>query len=651
MIDASVRNEGVLRYKGLSNKHLRVVRKGLVTHLPSRPSILHGCDEHPAFCEHHHLQGLTLSDCVLDDSELAVDQQQDLRISLEDAADAKAAGADGVNKNELRTSAEKAVKNSHEKAPHHPAEVPMHARCPACESNGVWLLVQTTQSRVEVACALCTRLVATSNRQLRFVTPRIEQTDETIGQLFTVDVEAGRPIDVHKLVALVTSRDKAISEASIDAQHAINRDCDNFRELLVVHQRMWQNIWGRISIKVKLNPGLRGEKLFEASDELTPEKRVNLILRYHTFELHQVGTWHMLGRDASIPARGLSGEAYRGHIFWDEMFIAPFFSWRLPEVTHALVLYRYHRLDRARDHACELGHVGACFPWQSGSNGREETQRIHFNPLSGTWKPDNSYLQFHVNVSVFYNVWHYFQCTGDMFFMELVGAEMMLEIARFWSSLAIVGRRTGRYEILGVMGPDEFHEKYPDSDRGGINNNAYTNIMVAWLLRQTRFCLKHIISERRRKELVSSMDLTFEELARWKEMSKRMYVPISADGIIQQFDDWDRLKELDWDGYRGKYGADCIGRMDRILDAEGDSTNRYKVCKQADTCMIFYLLGSKGTIRMLRRLGIPFSGELINKNIKYYLQRTSHGSTLSKVVFSDILHEFDMKVFWLNCLW
>jgi trehalose/maltose hydrolase-like predicted phosphorylase len=120
------------------------------------------------------------------------------------------------------------------------------------------------------------------------------------------------------------------------------------------------------------------------------------------------------------------------------------------------------------------------FPRQSGSDGKEETQVVHLNPLSGQWEPDLSHNQRHVNAAIFYNIWHYYEATQDLEFLRDYGAEMMLEIARFWASIPHNPERD-RYEIHGVMGPDEFHEKYPGAEEGGLKNNAYTNVMVAWI--------------------------------------------------------------------------------------------------------------------------------------------------------------------------
>ena len=264
---------------------------------------------------------------------------------------------------------------------------------------------------------------------------------------------------------------------------------------------------------------------------------------------------------------GLNGEAYRGHVFWDELYIYPFLNFRMPEVTRELLLYRYRRLGAARAAAREAGFRGAMFPWQSGSEGTEETQSIHLNPLSGRWEPDLSRNQRHVNAAIFYNIWHYFQATQDLAFMRDYGAEMMLEIARFWASIARFNPERDRYEIHGVMGPDEFHEKYPGAEDGGLRNNAYTNVMVAWLCGVARDVLL-LLPATRAAALRDRLGLDDEELRTWESMSRRMFVPFHGDGIISQFEGYAELEELDWDAYRAKYGN--IQRLDRILRAEGD---------------------------------------------------------------------------------
>ena len=271
------------------------------------------------------------------------------------------------------------------------------------------------------------------------------------------------------------------------------------------------------------------------------------------------------------------------------------------------------------------------FPWQSGSDGREETQVSHLNPISGEWGPDYSSLQRHVSLAIAYNIWHYFWISDDAEFLETYGAEMFLEICRFWASKASYNEKTERYKIDKVMGPDEFHEKYPDSEAGGLKDNSYTNIMVVWAFNRA-FEILDSLNERAREKLAEKIGLTEDELERWRDIGKKINIPLSDNGILEQFDGYFKLKELDCEGYRDKY--ENIGRMDRILKAEGRSPDEYKVSKQADALMTFYNLNVDEVAKILNGAGYSVGDDLLPVNFDCYFKRTSHGSTLSRLVHS-----------------
>src|SRR5262249_47583318 len=371
--------------------------------------------------------------------------------------------------------------------------------------------------------------------------------------------------------------------------------------------------------------------------------QVQLLLRLHIAHLLQVCSRHTADLDAGLPARGLNGEAYRGHVFWDEIYALPFFSFRLPEITRGLLKYRFRRMGEARAAAREAGWRGAMVPWQSGSEGTEETQRVHLNPLSGRWEPDLSRNQRHVNAAIFYNIWRYFQTTNDLEFLDRYGAEMMLEIARFWASIAHFNPERERYEIHGVMGPDEFHEKYPGAADGGLRNNAYTNVMVAWLCGLACEVLS-LLPDSRADALRTRLEISDEELRLWSEMSRRMFVPFHDGGIISQFEGYGELEELDWDAYRERYGN--IQRLDRILRAEGEDPNRFKISKQADVVMLFFLLSPETLAALFRRLDHAYREDTAARNIAYYDRRTSHGSTLSFITYAGALAALDPESSW-----
>ncbi|MGB0963656.1 MAG: trehalose-phosphatase, partial [Mycobacterium sp.] len=230
--------------------------------------------------------------------------------------------------------------------------------------DAVLLTAQTNQSRIPIA-------MAARNTVWRDGVPvpatfQLFERDAEVGHDIAVRQSIGEEVTVEKVVTVYTGRDVAISEPGVDAQRLVTR-LPRFAELLAGHVTDWTHLWERLSIEF---------------DDFTDEVR---ILRLHLLHLLQTVSPNTADLDAGVPARGLHGEAYRGHIFWDELFIFPVLNLRLPMVTRSLLGYRYRRLPEARQAALAAGHSGAMFPWQSGSDGREESQRLHLNPRSGRW--------------------------------------------------------------------------------------------------------------------------------------------------------------------------------------------------------------------------------------------------------------------------
>ena len=490
--------------------------------------------------------------------------------------------------------------------------------------DGMLLRVRTSQSDVRVAQAAVTR--AYLDEQLIGVPRTVASERGYISQQFTLELRQDETLKVEKLAFLYTSGDFAISECGVAARKALGR-AERFDVALAKHVHAWANLWRRFDIR--LQPAGR-------------EFRLNLpmLLRLNMFHLLQAASLNSIGLDIGVPARGWTGEAYQGHVFWDELFIFPALNYRAPELTRSLLMYRYRRLNEARAAAARAGLSGAMFPWQSGSDGQEETQELNLNHRSQRWIPDNSFRQRHVGSAVAYNVWQYFQVTQDFEFLHFYGAELILDIAHFWSSIAIFNDERQRYEIRGVMGPDEFHEAYPDSESFGLDNNAYTNVMAVWVLSRALEVLQ-ILSDIRRRELLERLAISATEIERWEDMSRRMFVPFHENGIISQFEGYETLREFDWEGYRLRYGN--IQRLDLILEAENDTTNRYKLAKQADVLMLFYVFSAEELTEVLERLGYPLDPQAIPRNVAYYDARSSHGSTLSRVVHAWVMARSDRQ--------
>ncbi|MGW0607703.1 glycoside hydrolase family 65 protein [Streptomyces sp. NPDC002640] len=486
-------------------------------------------------------------------------------------------------------------------------------------TDTTWLRCRTSNSDTGIGMAARTVVVgqAPASSELRPSRHRVVHR-------LVVPIAPGRPAVVEKTVALHTSRDRAIADPLGAALDRVGRAGD-FAALLRVHTAAWAQLWHRADIQV---PGEAGR-----------------VLRLHLFHLLQTLSPHTAELDVGVPARGLHGEAYRGHVFWDELFVLPYMNLHFPEVSRALLDYRHRRLPQACRAAGAVGRTGAMYPWQSGSDGREESQQLHLNPRSGRWLPDNSRLQHHVGSAIAYNVWQYCEAAGDTEYLHTKGAEILLQIARFWAGTAEFDPELGRYRIRGVVGPDEYHDSYPDAEQPGVDDNAYTNVSAAWVLSRALDLVRRLPAWRR-AELFERIQLDDVELPVWEEVSRRLHVPFHQ-GVISQFDGYGDLAELDWDAYRARY--DSIRRLDRILEAEGDTVNRYQASKQADVLMLGYLFQPAELRGLFRRLGYDVDDEVWRRSVDHYLRRTSHGSTLSGLVHAWVLARSRRAEAWTYC--
>ncbi|MFI6409564.1 glycoside hydrolase family 65 protein [Streptomyces sp. NPDC050548] len=490
-----------------------------------------------------------------------------------------------------------------------------HVHTGTAAPDTVWLRCRTRASDIRLAMAA--RLNADAPVTATHEGPRASQH-------VCLSLADGRTVTVDKTIVLHTSRDPAISDPLRAAVDRVGR-APGFDDLLDDHLTAWDQLWRRSALDVDGEAGH--------------------ILRLHLFHVLQTLSPHTADLDVGVPARGLHGEAYRGHVFWDELFVLPYLNLHFPEVSRALLRYRHRRLEQACTAAREAGHKGAMYPWQSGSDGREETQRLHLNPNSGRWLPDHSHLQHHVGSAIAYNVWQYCEASGDTEFLHTKGAEMLLQIARFWADAAVYDEAMGRHRIKGVVGPDEYHDAYPGAAAPGLDDNAYTNVTAAWVLTRTLELLRSL-PEPRQRELVERTGLDGGETEQWEDVSRTLHVPFH-DGVISQFEGYGDLEELDWEGYRRRYGD--IRRLDRILEAEGDTVNRYRASKQADVLMLGYLFSPAELQGLFGRLGLRLDEDTWRRTVDHYLGRTSHGSTLSGLVHGWVLARARRAEAWKFC--
>jgi alpha,alpha-trehalase len=484
------------------------------------------------------------------------------------------------------------------------------------EPGGIWLTTRTSQSRVEVALAARTQVFVDGCAVNS--TRTIDRDIAQIGERVQVQVTSGAVIAIEKIATLYTSRDPAIA-CCIEASQQVALTAPSFTDLLNASKHSWERLWMRCDLE------------FESLEYLR-------IARLHIFHILQTFSPHTADLDAGLPARGWHGEGYRGHIFWDEVFVLPFLIYRFPTIAKAILLYRYRRLNAARNLAEQSGYRGAMFPWRSASTGGEETPHFQMNLLSGHWLPDHTELQRHISAIIAHTVWQYYIITNDLTFLCDYGAELVLEVARFWISFATYNPEYDRYEILGVIGPDEYHTAYPNATAPGINNNSYTNLMAVWTLCRAQEVLD-LLPASRRKELCHWLNLSQEEINHWDTVSRKMRVVFYENGSLSQYEGFDCLQELDWQQFDHE-------RINWVLEAKGDDINRYQVAKQADLAMLFFIFSEAEIEALLQRLGYKVDQNQMQQTLAYHLQRTSHESSLSRFVYAGALSQLDCEKSW-----
>jgi trehalose/maltose hydrolase-like predicted phosphorylase len=492
--------------------------------------------------------------------------------------------------------------------------IPVNAR--ALEPNLLLLETKTRQSQIRIVVAARTQVTGAN---LAFHETRCDLS--SVAGYGVCTVAARKAVVIEKTVAIVTSRDPTISEP-VETALRTAQIAPSFSELRSAHQDAWTGLWQRSGIDIA-----RGD--------------VANATALHWFHVLQTVSPHSADLDVGFPPHGWQ-EGYHGQIFWDDVLVFPSLCVRFPSLARALLLYRYRRLEDARRAARSCGYRGAMFPWRSASSGQEAAPRYQLNLLSGRWMEDHTRLERHVGAAIAFNIWQYYLATGDRDFMREHGTEMLLEIARFWVSIAWWSPDCRRYEIRGVIGPDEFHDAYPGSAKFGIDNNAYTNVMAAWTLCRALELLADLPAPHR-DALCRHQHLDAAELALWDDVSRRLRLVFHDDGVIRQFEGYEQLRQVDPELLTSSHPGE---RADWVLEAQGDDVNAYQITKQADVLMLYHLLPGEELCAILRRLGYDLSRDQLKRTAAFYAGRTTHDSSLSRVVHAGALARLDPAQSW-----
>ncbi|MFO7731944.1 MAG: glycosyl hydrolase family 65 protein [Spirochaetia bacterium] len=362
--------------------------------------------------------------------------------------------------------------------------------------------------------------------------------------------------------------------------------------------RVWDALWNRYFIHI------------DSSDTTQALLNYNL---YHNIIATPSHTDHL-----PIGARGLSCQAYQGAAFWDqEIFNLPMYLYTYPEVARNILIYRYKTLDGARRKAKRLGYEGAYYAWISGDTGDELCPDYFFKDVLTGRKIRNHFndWQIHISPDISYAIQHYYQATGDWEFIKDYGAEMLFEIANFLVSHAYFKKDKNRYEIIRVLGPDEYHEN--------ADNNAFTNFQAKWAIGTaldvyTRLSAAdpHILQQIAQRSRIDA-----ERIELWKEMHVHMYIPSpdAGNSLIEQFDGYFGLEDIMPDTL-----AERLKDPNEYWGWPTGIAYETQVIKQADVVQLFCLHPES------------YSVETMQKNYRYYEPRTHHRSSLSPAVHSIV---------------
>uniref|UniRef100_UPI002ACF059F glycoside hydrolase family 65 protein n=1 Tax=Chloroflexus sp. TaxID=1904827 RepID=UPI002ACF059F len=443
--------------------------------------------------------------------------------------------------------------------------------------GAVFLRTRTRKSGIEVALAM--RLLGDASQTAFWDVENVP----TLQQVYLA--RAGQPIVVTKFVGIATSRDAA---APLELAHHHVQAATDWESALVAQQQAWAREWERCHVVI------------EGDDE------ADLAVRFSIFQLLIAAP----RRDnrVNIGAKTLSGFGYRGHTFWDtEIFMLPLFTYTAPGIARNLLDYRCLTLPAARAKARAAGYEGAWYAWESADTGDEVTPvwvpDFHDKKkLARVWTGD---LAIHISADVAYAVQQFWQATGDDAWYIERGAEIVLDTAKFFASRAEWLAERGCYGYTDVIGPDEYHDH--------VNNNAYTNLLAQWNLRAGLETLAWLDQHAPHKaaELRQRLELTPERLQHWQAVAEKMCLNVSATGLIEQFDGFFKLKDVNLADYEPRTKS-----MHEIFGIEG--ANEYQAIKQPDVLMLQFLLREQ------------YSDRQIRVNYDYYTPRTDHtyGSSL-----------------------
>jgi trehalose/maltose hydrolase-like predicted phosphorylase len=421
-----------------------------------------------------------------------------------------------------------------------------------------------------------------------------EKSDDGIFHIYTINADKGKTFDFFVYGAIYSAADTEGNCGKKARENISASLADGWDTILISHKNKWDDIWRT------------GDVLIEG------DEYAQRALRYSLYHLHIIAPRH--ANNLSIPARGLSGQTYKGAIFWDtEMFIAPYFLCTEPELAASFIRYRIETLAGAKRKAAEYGYRGAFYAWESQESGDDAC--THFNVTDVfTGRPVRTYFrdkQIHISADIVYSIRKYIDVTGNAKILSEGAMEVMLECARFFLSYLYYSPERDRYELLDVTGPDEYHER--------VNNNAFTNKIVFSVFETVQDCVDQFFKTDKTfiEELFIKLDFE-KDFALMHEVMKKFYLPKpNENNIIEQFDHYFKQEDCSIETVKSR----LCDQREYWGGANGVAGNT-QIIKQADVVTMLVLFGNE------------YSDEVKRANLAFYEPRTEHGSSLSNCMYA-----------------
>ncbi|MCK9498046.1 MAG: hypothetical protein M0Q45_00915 [Bacteroidales bacterium] len=479
-----------------------------------------------------------------------------------------------------------------------------HLLKPTLSSDGniLNLKTKTSESNIEISVS------AVVNSNLENASFEVLIDDWEISAVYSSQLAENQEFVVYKNIVYSNST----QDTNLD-HNKILKENSHFSIMANQSIKVWEEIWKKFDIQIVGN------------------RKIQKAIRLNIYQV-LISTYFLKDQTnfSGIGAGGLQNEAKNGLIYGDQVFIMPFFNINMPEISKSLLLNSYYGLENAKKYAQEKGFEGALFPNITNSKGEELSQKFCFDEQEKKLIENKIFNQNHVSIELAMSVIRYFQATNDKDFMINYGAEMLFEICKFYVSACKYSARDFKYHTENMNNRDTFHTHK-------IHDNAYINIMLSWVLRRS-LNIWH-----KQNYLFENVDNlpTEKDLYKWREISQNLAVNINNDGIIEQFNGYFKLKEVDWVKYKSQFSD--LNDLDKIFKNQGLDIQDYKASNNIDFLLIFYNLSDKEIAETFAGLGYDLTEDYKTKNFYYYSSRTINTSLKSRIISTFVANSLGLK--------